>query len=144
MPPIGRISHGNTVRVGRGATPTWTGLLGVQTVDAPEAAPSDLDVTHQGSPEFTEENIPGLNPAVDWSLDIIYVPGSATDAALVALNARDVDGGKEPHLVEMTIGGVAHTYAAYLKTYAPKGPVNGVLMSTATWRLMARVANATP
>lgn len=142
--PIGRISHGNTVRVGRGATPTWTPLVGVQNVDVPEPAPAKLDVTHQGSSGFTEEAIPGLNPTVDWPLDILYVPGSTTDAALVSLNARDTDGGKEHHLVEITVGGVAHTYEAWLQTYAPKGPLKGNLMATATWCLMARVANDTP
>jgi hypothetical protein len=143
-PPIGLISHGNTVRVGRGPTPTWTKLVGVQNVDVPEPAPADLDATHQDSGGFTEENIPGLNAAIDWPLDMLYVPGSATDAALVALNARDANGAKEFHLLEITVGGVAHTYMVYLKTYAPKGPLKGNLMANATWRVMGRVANATP
>lgn len=141
--PIGLISHGNTVRVGRGSTPTWTKLVGCQDVNIPEQSPADLDVTHQDS-GFTEENIPGLNAAVDFAQDIIHVPGSPTDVALIALNDRDSDGGKEFHLLELTVGGTAHTYISYLKTYAPKGPVKGNLMATATWRIMARVANAAP
>lgn len=134
-----KMSHGATVRVGRGETPTWTTIDKAQSVELPDRAPADLDVTHQASPGFTEESIPGLTPAVDWALELLYVPASATDVALVALSTRDEDGSLEEHLLEITQGGVTRAFNAYLKSYTPKSPLKGALAATATWRVMGEV-----
>lgn len=138
------LSHGSTVRVGRGDTPTWTGLTGLQTVAYPDQMPADIDITNQASAGLTEENMPGLLPAVDWALEMIYDAGSASDTVLEALNARDgTTGEKELHLVEINVGTgddkKTLQTVGYLKDYKPTGELKGKVMMTATWRLMARV-----
>ncbi|MCW1934538.1 phage tail protein [Pararhodobacter zhoushanensis] len=141
------LSHGSTLRVGRGETPSWTSMKGLQNVEWPDRMPADLDVTHQASPGATEENKPGLLPAVDWTQEMLLDAGSDGDTALTELNVRDsTTGEKELHLVEITVGtGVNKkqvTCMGYLKDYKPVGALKGVIMMRATWRLMATVANA--
>ena len=76
------------MRLGRGDTPTWTNVTGVQNIEWPDRVPADLDITNQASPGLAEENMPGLLPAIDWSVDLLLDDGSAGDTALTALNAR--------------------------------------------------------
>ena len=135
------LAHGSTLRVGRGDTPTWTPITGLQNMEFPDRMPSDLDITNQASPGYAEENMPGLLPAVDWSVDHLLDDGSAGDTALTALNAR-TDAAKELHLVEIGIGGKTITCVAYLKDYKPVGQLKGVVLMRSTWRLMTTVANA--
>lgn len=70
-----KLGHGTTVRIGRGATPTWTPLTGFDTVSFPDQTRADVDVTHSGSPGETEESIPGLRSASDWKLSKHFIQG---------------------------------------------------------------------
>ncbi|WP_127109929.1 hypothetical protein [Pararhodobacter zhoushanensis] len=141
------LAHGSALRVGRGETPDWIIITGLQNVEWPDRMPADLDVTHQASPGATEENRPGLLPAVDWTQEMLLDAGSDGDTALTELNVRDgATGDKELHLVEITVGtGVNKkqlTCMGYLKDYKPVGALKGNIVMRATWRLMATVANA--
>lgn len=138
-----KIAHGATVRVGRGDTPTWTSITGCQNIEWPGVAPADIDITNMSSPGLAEENMPGLLPAQDWSIDVILDDGSDGDTALTALNARNGSTGvKELHLVEVTVAAKTVTFVGYLKDYRPIGTLKGAVTMRATWRLMAIVANA--
>lgn len=136
-----RLAHGSTVRVGRGETPTWTSITGLQNVEHPDRMATDLDITNQQSPGFAEENMPGLLPAIDWSIDHLLDDGSDGDVALTELNTR-TGADKELHLVEISAGGKTITCVGYLKDYKPIAPIKGLLAMRSTWRLMATVANA--
>ncbi len=130
------------VRLGRGATPTWTDVLGARDVEFPDRAPTDLDVTDQDS-GFNEQSIPGLCPAQDWQLDLTHVPGSALEGVMQALRWRDpVTGRLEEHLLEITIGGQARRYMCYLKDYVLTKPVGTVIMARGTWRILGEVIDA--
>lgn len=132
------LSHGAQAFVWRGETLTVTEILGLQNVDFPDRMPVDLDMTHQGSPGLTEENRPGLMPAVDWTLDFLLAKGSAGDTALTALNSRSATtGDKELHVVGASIDGVQRAFFAYLKDYRPGAPLKGMVTMRATWRVMA-------
>jgi hypothetical protein len=77
-----KIGHGTTVRIGRGGTPTYTALVGFDTVAFPAQPRADVDTTHSGSPNETEESIPGLRAGADWTLSLHYVQGNAADVLL--------------------------------------------------------------
>lgn len=131
------------VRVGRGPTPTWTDIDGLPDVSHPSQMPADDDITTFDSPGHAEENMPGILPAVDLPIEMFLVDGSPGDTALTALNVRDPDtGGKELHLLEIMANGKTVTHIAYLKEYVPIAAVKGRARMRATWRVMARVANA--
>lgn len=70
------------VRIGRGATPTWTKLVGVPSFTTPEQVRPDIDATHLESPGDTEEAIPGMKPLASWTLEMDHVPGSDSEVLL--------------------------------------------------------------
>lgn len=61
---VKRIGHGTVVRVGQGATPTWTVLPGVKDVTMPSFATDDIETTSQDSAGGFKEYIPGLTDLV--------------------------------------------------------------------------------
>ena len=133
-------AHGATMRVGRGATPTWTSATGLQNVEWPDQTPVDDDITNQQSPGYAEENQPGILPAVDFTVDMLLDEGSDWDTALTALNVR-TGATKELHLLEITAADKTVTHIAYVKQYKPIAPIKGLAAMRCTWRVMAVVAN---
>lgn len=129
------LGHGTTVRIGRGSTPTWTALPGIETITFPEQVASDVDTTNLGSPGKTEESIPGLLPATDWKATMFYVPASAADVALAACLASG-----EYIILEITPNqGVAHQWTAYVKGYVPTMPTKDKMTVEITLRVMAAI-----
>ncbi|WP_404861863.1 hypothetical protein [Georhizobium sp. MAB10] len=134
------IGYGSVIRVGRGATPEWTQLMGLETVTVPSQPPEDVDVTHQQSPGRTRETKPGMKPVADYALEMQYWPGSDTDVLLTELDELTVQGNREIVLLEITPnGGATWTFQAYLNEYIPSSPLGEKQMVTANWKVMARV-----
>lgn len=110
---------GSSVRVGVGDPVTWTTLAGIETFDFPDQTRPELDTTHLGSPNDTEEAIPGMRPVATWTVDLHHVPGSATETVLSGLESSG-----EPFQLGLKAGGAAATeriFAGYVKGYIPKG-----------------------
>lgn len=131
-----KLGFGAAVRIGRGATPTWTTMTGPKDITFPDQSPSDEDVTSHDSPDNTEENIPGLFPAVDWTLTKDFVPGDAEDVLLTDLyRARG-----ELILLEITPpGGDPRTWQGYVKKWVGSMPVKGAMQGELVIRVMAEV-----
>ncbi|SOC13746.1 hypothetical protein SAMN05877809_1078 [Rhodobacter sp. JA431] len=132
-----KLGHGSKVRIGRGATPTWTQLSGLKDFSHPDQSPPDEDVTGHDSPGNTEENIPGLFPAADFTLTKDYVPEDAEDVLLTDLyRARG-----ELILVEITPKGAAtpRIWQGYVKKWVGSMPVKGPMQGELTIRVMAEV-----
>lgn len=128
--------YGSTVRIGRGATPTWTKLTGVEEFEFPDQTPDDVPTTHLESPNDTEEAIPGMRKLASWSLNLQYVPGNATDLLLA-----DLESTSETVLLELTaVGGAATEYAAYVKSWRPTGiKATDKMMAVLSMTVMAKV-----
>lgn len=131
-----RIGHGSTVRIGRGSTPTWTTLSGVQDFTFPNKAPNDVDVTSHDSPGNSEEFIAGLQTAPDWALSKHYVPEDAEDVLL-----QDLEESRELVLIEITPAGATtpHVWQAWLKTWLPGVPVKDAMKGEATFKVLHKV-----
>lgn len=139
------IGYGSVVRFGRGVTPTWTQLMGLETVTVPSQPNEDIDVTHQQSPGRTRETMPGLKPVADYALEMQYWPGSDTDVLLTELDELTAKGEREIGLLEITPnGGATWTFMAYLNEYVPTSPLGEKQMVTANWKVMARVFEDAP
>lgn len=128
------------IRVGRGATPTWTELLGVGDFTMPDGQVEDIDVTSHSSPAGELEKVPGLldRGSVSFSLD--FVPGSATDICLKAIKES-----REIVQLEMNPDwenedSEDETFAAYLKSYKRTSTVKGVLKSEVEFMIAGVVA----
>jgi len=140
------IGYGTVIRVGRGAGPTWTQIMGGESAGVPSQPPEDIDVTHFQSPGRTRETKPGLKPVADYSLELQYWPDSATDTLLMELADLTSAGTREIVLLEITPnGGSTWVFQAYLNEYVPSSAVGDKQMVTAAWKVMARViATAAP
>lgn len=138
------IGHGTTVRLGRissggGGTVAFTALFGVEEAQFPDQTPDDVDVTHLGSPNGTEETIPGLKKVATLSMPIQYAPGKPTDTLLVELDETDP---KEDVILEITPkGGTPHQWYAYLNSWRPTGlNAKDKMMGEAIWKVKARIS----
>jgi hypothetical protein len=130
------LGHGTIVRIGRGATPTYTKLTGMKVVSFPDQPRADVDVTHLESPNQTEESIPGLRPVADWTVNKHYVEANADDILLAALELTG-----ETVILEITpFGGDAQKWAAYVKQFTPTFPADDKMTADLTMRVMSKVA----
>lgn len=140
------IGYGTQIRIGRGAGPTWTQIMGGESASVPSQPPEDIDVTHFDSPSRTRETKPGLKAVADYSLELQYWPGTATDTLLQELADLTSAGTRELVLLEITPnGGTAVVYQCYVNEYVPSMSVGEKQMVTASFKVMARViAEAAP
>jgi hypothetical protein len=130
-----KIGHGFTVRFGVGATPAFSEIKGFEDITFPEAARADVDVTHNKSPNSTEESIPGLKPSVDWTATMLYVQGSADDVLIDGLyNSGD------SFVLEITPpGGTPVQWRAFVKNYVPSLPVKAAMKAQVVLRINERI-----
>lgn len=136
------LGYGTVVRVGRtvGESTVWTQIMGGEAAGVPSQPPEDIDVTHFQSPGRTRETMPGLKPVADYSLELQYWPGSATDLLLLELDELTSAGTREIVLFEITPnGGSTWTFMAYLNEYVPSSSVGEKQMVSANWKIQARV-----
>jgi hypothetical protein len=134
--PDGIIGYGSTVRIGVGATPTWTALDLVGDLELPDEQVDEIEVSHMQSPNGRKQFIPGMTDSGEVSVPLNYVPGNATDVLLQSLRAS-----REEVLIEFTIGedGTPETYSGFLKGYSRTAPVNDKATATVTFRLNAQI-----
>lgn len=130
-----KIGHNFTVRFGVGATPSWTTVDGWQDINFPDQQRADVDVTHNKSPNETEENIVGLKSAVDWQAQILYVQGDARDILI-----RQLYDSGDDFIFELTpSGGTPVQWLAQVKGYAPALPVKGAMMAAVTLKVLGEI-----
>lgn len=126
--------------IGSGTTLTaWAQVLGVEELSMPEKTPDDIDVTHMQSPGRSRETMPGLLAAADWSQDLQFWVGNATQETLDDLATLTEAGTPEYIHVEFKVGGLRRTYRGYVKAFAPAGSVGEKRMATLSMSIFNRV-----
>ena len=131
------IGYGTQIRIGRGATPTWTVLEEIKDVTWPVAEADDIEATHMASPNRTKEFISGLTDNGEVVIPMNWVPGSDTDVLLADLKSTG-----ELVQVEFTDNSVCATpevYIGYVRRYSRTSPVNDVQMAEAAFRISGLV-----
>ena len=128
------------VRVGRGATPTWTEMKGAGYITAPDGTVEDIEVTSQSSPKGEKEFIPGRVDRGSMSFTLDYVEGQPTDVCLKAIKLS-----QEIVQLEITLDrddndSEAEVFAAYLKSYKRTTPVNGQQKAEVEFKIAGLVA----
>lgn len=127
------IGYGTTVRIGRGAGPTWTTLQHVRDVEWPKSEADEHDVTAMDSPNRTKEYIGGLTDNGEVAVPLWWVPDSPTDVLL-----RDIQATGELVQIEFTsnkVGATPETYVGFCKAYSRTSPVNGPQEAEAMFRI---------
>ncbi|MBR9840210.1 MAG: hypothetical protein GYB50_20305 [Rhodobacteraceae bacterium] len=134
----GMIGYGSIVRIGRGATPTWSTLDLVGDLEMPDEQVDEVEVTHMQSPGRRKQFIAGLTDSGEVGVPMNYIPGSATDVLLKELRAS-----REEVLVEITltddVDAEPETFSGFLKGYSRTAPVGDKMTAVATFRLSAEV-----
>ncbi|ABN75750.1 phage tail tube protein [Cereibacter sphaeroides] len=136
--PSGMIGYGTTVRVGRGAVPTWTKLALVGDIEMPDEQVDEVETTHMESPGRRKQFIAGLIDGGEVSVPMNLIPEGETDSMLQEIKASG-----ETVQIEIKLpGSAAEVYAGFLKGYARSAPVSDKMTATATFRLSERVEAA--
>lgn len=139
--PDGMIGYGSSVRVGRGATPTWTEIELVGDIGLPDEQLDEVEITHMKSPGRRRQFIAGLIDGGEVTVPMNYIPGSPTDTLLHELKASG-----EEVILEFTIteGGVPEQYSAFLKGYSRAAPIADKMTAEASFRLSAQISPVVP
>ena len=122
---------------------TWTQILGLEDLPFPQQVPEQIDVTHMQSPGRAREEIPGLLPVAEASLEKQYWPEHAGDILLELLAGLSAAGTKEDVQFEFYIdGGARRTYRGYVNAFNPTGAVGDKAMVSVEMRIFDRVTNS--
>jgi predicted secreted protein len=136
MPTQARIGHGTTLglRAAGDHAGAYTNLGEVTNITPPPVTRDIIDATHMESPEGWREFIAGLKDGGEMSCDLNFVPGSATDDTLVAMQAED-----DPRDMQITFpNGVIWGFVAYCTGYEPTAPVDDKMTATATFKVSGK------
>lgn len=143
IPSQAEIGYQDELWIGRtptgGGEETWLQILGIESLNTPEKTPEDVDVTHMQSPGRTRETIPGLLASADWSQDLQYWPGHASQVLLEELAGLTEDGDREDIHVEFIVGGIRRTYRGYVNAFTPQSSVGEKRMATLSMKIFERV-----
>jgi predicted secreted protein len=125
-------------------TPTatvLTKLAEVTSVTPPEEEVAEVEVTHYESPGRTREFIAGLSDSGSTTIEMNWVPGSATDEMLtVARGDRLV---RTMRIVTPPgEGSQQFTFPAYVSGYSRALPLDDRMTATVTLRISGAVTEA--
>jgi len=120
-----RLGKGYLIQRGNGGGPeVFTTIAELLDVDGPEMSVDSVEATHQQSPNYWREFIPGLIDGGEVSFDLNHNPDNATQDATVGLAAdlknRTVRNFK---VVFPSPSSKEWTFPAFVTEFSPAGPV---------------------
>lgn len=120
---------------------TLTKLAEVTSVGLPNEQAGEVDVTNYDSPGRTREFIPGLNDAGEITMEMNWVPGSATDDLIVTAKA---DGKVRTFRVVTPEDDdqQMYTFPGFIRGYERTTPIDSQLTATVTIRVAGAVVQA--
>lgn len=125
-----RIGHGITMEMADIATPTvFTYLSEIFDVTPPSDTTDTPDATHMQSPNKTREFIDGLTDPGEASFEMNYVPGSASDKALMAAK------GKRKWLRLTFPNGVQLLFVGIRQGYEKSAPTDDKMTASVTFKV---------
>jgi predicted secreted protein len=132
MPTQARIGHGTTLGIASVLAPTvYAAVAEITSVSPPPISRDIIDATNMDSPGGWREFIPGLKDGGEMSADLQFVPGSATDALLIGMQAET-----EPRPMKITFpNGEEWGFDAFCTGYQPTAPVDDKMTATATFKV---------
>ncbi len=128
------ISNGDVVRVEDPAgSATYTDIAEVISATVPTLSVEAVDVTHQGSGGVKQYE-PGLADYSTVSVEMNWVPGSASDVLIGTIN-----GARETRSWQIVVSGRTYTFNAFIENFE----VSGGLGEKRTASMSLRVADGT-
>lgn len=130
-----RIGYGTLFKTGNGASPeAFTTLAEVTNITPPNMSRDSVDATHELSPNAWREFIAGLKDGGEVSLELNFVPGGASAAALMdELNLEPEDAPKNRQIVFKD--GSIMTFRAFLTAFEPEAPIDDKMAASVTFKV---------
>ncbi|MEY9196637.1 hypothetical protein ABIA16_001753 [Sinorhizobium fredii] len=133
------IGYGITFEMADIATPTvFTYIAEIKDVTPPSEETDQADASHMQSPNRYREFIDGLTDAGEASFEMNYVPGSASDKALIAAK------GKRKWCRITFPNGVQTLFVGTRQTYEKSAPTDDVMTATATFKVSGEPVHTDP
>lgn len=126
-----RIGLGTQFKIGNGAMPeVFTTVAEVTSITPPGLSRDTIDATHTSSPNGYREFIAGLKDGGEVSLDLNFVPGSATTALLLA--EIEANAGNKQIVFP---GGEIWSFQALCTGIEPTAPIDDKMAATVTYKV---------
>jgi predicted secreted protein len=133
---VASIGYGTLLEVSTDNGATWAAVAEVTNITPPSDTVDSVDVTHMQSPNRTREFIPGLADPGECSMEMNFVPGSATDVQLRTLKAS---GTKAKWRITWP-NAVIWVFSGFITGVEATGPVDDKMGVTATIKVTGAVA----
>ncbi|PHS21741.1 MAG: histidine kinase [Robiginitomaculum sp.] len=125
------LGYGSKFEVSTDGGSTFDELLEVFNITPPSASVDTVDTTHMRSPGAKKEYILGLGDSGEASMEMHYIPGSASDLKLIAIEAA-----RAPIMARITFpNGVTAKFNGLLTGYAPNMPNEDKMTATLTFKV---------
>jgi predicted secreted protein len=131
MTTSAKIGFGNLFKIGNGATPeVFTTVAEVTGIKPPKMKRDTVDATHMQSPNGWREFIAGLKDGGEVSVELNFVPGSATTILLMA----ELDAALGNKQIVFSTGEV-FSFTALCTDFEPTSPLDDKMSATAMYKI---------
>ena len=117
-----------------------TKLAEVTSVSLPNEQVAEVEVTHYESPGRTREFIAGFNDAGEISMEMNWIPGSATDDLIVTAKGDGLT--RTFRVVTPGDEGQMYTFPGFIRGYERTTPIDDRMTATVTIRVAGAVVQA--
>lgn len=124
------IGYGGKVEV-ETSTGVWFELAEVTNVTPPNESVDVIEATHMQSPGRTKEFIQGMIDPGDFSCELNWVPGGATDDYVIAWRVS----GETRSVRITTPNDTTYTFPAFVTGWSPQMPNNDKMAATLTCKV---------
>jgi len=136
------IGYGSTLEIASAVVPSvsYVEVAEVTNIGPPGISIDTIDASHMKSPNKFKEWITGLKDGTNMTVDINYIPGTASDQAI-----RGMLGESSPRNCRITFpNGATETFAAYLTNRTRTVPNDGKMTSTLTFKVTGDIVDTDP
>lgn len=130
------IGYGSLSELSTDGGSIWASLGQVTSLTPPALAVDAIDVTHMQTTSGTREFIPGLMDPGECSMEMNFLPGSASEALILSVLRTKVK------LRNTYPGGETSTFDAIITGYAPAVPMDDKMTATLTVKVSGVAVNA--
>lgn len=129
-----KIGYGVLFKIGNGASPeVFTTVAEVTSITPPSLARDSIDASHEESPEGWREFIGGMKDGGEVSLELNFVPGSATTILLMA----EIEAAAGNKQIVFTTGEI-FSFKALCTAFEPDAPLDDKMVASVTYKVSGK------
>jgi hypothetical protein len=130
------LGYGGVIEISTGDSPdVLTTMQEVTNITPPSSTLDQIDVSHMQSPNRRREYISGMTDGGEFSFEMNFVPGAATDDFLFAILTTPVGVSRRRHLRLSFPNGVTWFFDGELTGYEMSMPFDDKMSATATFKV---------